>query len=341
MKANIPRSASEADARWKALEDFFSENVRDATGDKNYDVRTAHQVLFYEEIKTTATSPKIKVRDAWNEVWTTKPGDEGPSEVLTNRIAIALGAKFTDLTYQVKHTDMLMILPENVSDILPNAPAGTTHRQALVKALLTSGYQYNINNDIYHPEDGLTEDRDHMKFRDGIITKEIYKTLPSEIKAKIPLKSILGRSFVLLNDAVVVHKPRHQVKIGEGIAIGDKWAQKDRISRESFVLQGIYGNCDAKDDNSHSFTIRFPKGKRPKVPGWKAVPVGNKGESVMYGEYTSDTGNSMGTMWAAGDFAALMGLDLLSVRAEADGSQSVRLNEAFLYFPKTWHMDLH
>lgn len=83
---------------WIELEDQYNQSMS-LILDKQYNLKTAHKVLFINKIKDTATNPKITTKDAYGVKWKLKWGREVYTEPIANRLYLKLGGKMTDLVY--------------------------------------------------------------------------------------------------------------------------------------------------------------------------------------------------------------------------------------------------
>lgn len=315
---NMPKNAKSA---WKGFEEFWRNRLGAEYG-KDYGLKSSRAVLFYEGMDSSATSPKFEAKDAWGRKLKVKSGDEVQSEVIANRMWMAMGGKYTDLTYNTKGEELTIILPESAAEISPEAAKlGLRGREALEHAMLTSGYQYRLANNMYSS---------------GVIDKALYATFPKKFRKQVEYNKIKGRTFVRLKEAALEFKPREDIFFGSGAAFSSQLAAQDIVGRTSVLFNLFLGNRDAKDDNNRSVLIKFGKDDKNELPG-TSVLRNKDGKGSSYVEYQSDLGNSLGDMFAAGDIQKLMGMDFLKLRQDGPGKYSIRPAEPLLYVPGAWN----
>ena len=298
-----------AKARWEHLEQLYEKRVSDAL-ELQYSLKTARQVLRFKEIKDSATSPKIEAEDAYGQEWKLKWGDETQPEVISNRLYVALGGKFADLTYNAKAGELILILPKekSVNGCTP------LNAEELAQCLLQSQYKYNVKPNI---------------LASGVIDENFFE---KEIAGKLPkgagLKGeLLGSIYVTFKESMVEFGGKKVTEKGGAPAYSSEQAVQDPIARSLVLFNMWIGSRDSKDDNNRAILLKLLKNSNP--PGLLNI------DKTVYLETQHDLGHSMGQIYAAGEIASMAGQTFITTGCSPQ-QKAICFNEALLYLPQGW-----
>ncbi len=269
---------------WREIERWLSAKVseellgkkkfRKEFPDFSYDLTAAREILFWNDLKTTASSPKINTVDVFDQEWKLKWGEECAVEPIANRLRLKLGARFSDLTYaDARGSSHLLILPSPLERSMnPDKPMPTT-KSELIDAMLNSVYQFNMEPFI---------------LSHGTITEAnadtILSGLPKETPKKYRPKKLIGRTWLRFHESMV--EAKHDAFTAAGpVALHDEFALHDRGSRQSMIFTFWMDDVDVKEDNHRSIWIN---------------DFGGRGQPQFF-QYFHDPGSSLGGMSRAGE----------------------------------------
>lgn len=217
---------------WQYLENLVTKEIQDEIKSPSYNIDQARRVLFFDEIKTTATSPKVNTKDAFGVKWKVKWGEEIQTEAISNRLYVQLGGKFTDLVYvnTKGDKDLILVLDEKTNTL-----------EKFKDLLLNSVYKFNVSPYI---------------LKTGVITEDNAAKILTTVKQN-DLNKYIGRTFVTFKESSVSlealgFKKNQNVEIGAS-DLNSKVAQMSRVKRALAVFTYWIRNKDAKEDNSKTF----------------------------------------------------------------------------------------
>lgn len=244
-----------------------SKKFREEFPDFHYSLHSARKVLFWDDVKETATSPKIDAVDAFGQEWKLKWGEESIVEPVANRLRLLLGAKFADLTYaDVGGSSHLLILPSALEKSMSPDKEMPLTRGEFVRVMKESRYDFNVEPFI---------------LSSGVITEDnadaILAALPEEALKSYRKKRIIGRVWIRFRESMV--EVKHDViTTGGPVTTHSAVASDDRAMRQSMIVSFWMGETDIKEDNFRSLWIENFNGKR----------------GAQYLEFFHDPGSSMG-----------------------------------------------
>ena len=269
---------------WKEIETWICAAVTEKLNEKKkfrkknpgftYDLQEARTVLFWEKVKTTATSPKVDVTDALGQAWKLKWGEECAVEPITNHLRLQLGAKLTDLVYTDADagSHLLILCSESQRRMNPGTLMPVTEDE-LVAGLKESAYHFNVKPFIRSS---------------GKITREnagtiLKKLAPAAVKG-YRAGDLVGRTWISFRESMV--EVKHDV-INRGGPIENftESAASDRALRQSFMIALWLEEYDCKEDNFRST--------------WMKNFAGNTGE--QYFEFFHDAGSALGGLGRTGE----------------------------------------
>ncbi len=251
-----------------------SKKFRKEFPDFRYDLRAARQILFWDKVKDTATSPKIDTVDAFGQKWKLKWGEEATIGPMANRLRLLLGAKFAELTYtDVGGSAHLLILPSELEKSMNPDKEMPQSREAFVRVMRESDYDFNVEPFI---------------LASGTITEgnadTILADLPKEAKKPWRKKNLIGRTWISFRESIV--EVKHDVlTTGGPVTTHSEGCLGDRAMRQSMIVSFWLGQTDVKEDNFRSLWIEG---------------FGGKG-GAQYLEYFHDPGSSLGGARRAGE----------------------------------------
>lgn len=283
-----------------------------------YKIQAARKVLFFSEIKTTATSPKVTVEDAFGVVWKLKWGEESQTESVANRLWVKLGGKYNDLVYTNGSGESNLVLILNSPVEKERAKPGEcvpVTREDLRVCLLNSVYKFNVAP--YVIESGpITEDN-----ATRILGNLSSDAVPPYQKAQILNREENGgdRHYVIFKENMIEFKPSPKlVDRGGPTAFSAIGALDDRVARGLFLFNMWINNRDAKDDNNRGVVL--------------TDYLGQKGDT--YVEMQHDLGVSFGGISASGFLNRVpTGEWFLSHPGD---SGVISFNHFLLYMPNAW-----
>ncbi len=286
----------------------------------SYRISAARRVLFFDEIKDSSSSPKIKAEDAFGVGWKVKWGDEVQTEVVSNRLWMKLGGKYTDLVYANGRGEEHLVL------VLADPAKAEEHRgkdcrpvryEELASCLKESRYNFNL---------------DPYKLRAGVLSREnidsILANLPAEALDGYRKEDLLGRHYVTFRESLVEIKPPKSIaRRGGAACFSDLGARRDRVARGLLLFNMWIWNRDAKDDNNRAMLLSDLDGKK-----------------TSYVEMQHDLGASLGGLLSAGTINYLA-VEEDFARAGRTGSglfdwllspKKIFFRQFVLYYPEAW-----
>lgn len=239
-----------------------------------YRLKTARSVLFWEEIKTTATSPKVDTRDALGQKWKLKWGEEAAVEPVAHRLRLLLGAKFADLNYtDVGGASHLLILPSALEKSLNPDKAMPLTRAEFVEAMRESTYEFNAEPFI-HSSGVITEANADM----------ILEDLPAEALEPYRKERLTGRTWIRFRESMVEAK-HDAIPDGGPVSTHSAYVTGDRAMRQAMIVAFWLGHTDLKEDNFRALWIEGFGGHR----------------GPQYLEYFHDPGSAFGAGKRSGE----------------------------------------
>ena len=208
-----------------------------------YRLEAGRRVLFWEDVKTTATSPKIDTRDALGQKWKLKWGEEAAVEPVAHRLRLLLGAKFADLNYtDVGGSSHLLILPSALEKALNPDKAMPLTRGEFVEVMRESTYEFNAEPFI---------------LSSGVITgpaDEILAALPREALESYRKSDLTGRTWIRFRESMV--EAKHDViPDGGPVSTHCAFVTGDRAMRQAMIVAFWLGHTDLKEDNFRAVWI--------------------------------------------------------------------------------------
>ena len=298
---------------WQDLENWTTKKMQDLLKEDNklnknsateYSIENAKKVVFFKEIKITATSPKVDVQDVYGNNWKLKWGNEMQIEPVNNRLYMKLGGKFTDLVYANKPGVEGLVLILGDPKVAGSCNNINTYK-LLRDCLLNSKYKFDIVP--YTLEKGII---------DVINSDRILKNLPKYGQKKYRKDDLLARTFVTFHESMVEFKNKDFLEYGGPVASSTLGATEDRVARGLLVFNMWINNIDCKDDNAKSVMFEDDN-TREKI----------------YVEYQHDLGSSMGN---PGQTGKVNGLKNSSFVTANKTSNTLEFNQWLLYRPIAW-----
>jgi hypothetical protein len=312
---------------WSYLENFFTNHANLKVKKKNkdfkgsYNLEKARKVLFYSNMKDTATSAKINTKDIYGGKWKLKWGTETHTEVVANRLYTKLGAKFTDLVYAGKpgYAGHILILEGDDSSC-----ESIRSFSYLKKCLLESVYNFNI--EVYTLHHGVIDNGNLNKIFGHLKDEE------KNLEKVQDLTKFLGKEFVTFKTSMVEYKFEEGYHRGGPISLSHLGAKEDRVKRGLFLFNSWIRNYDAKDDNARSVVVED-----------------FQGEDKKYLEFYHDLGASLGPNGRSGLFneldegkdyisygSSLIYKDGLSKFITLPGNSRIFFPGLLAYRPESW-----
>ena len=278
--------------------------------DFHYDLNAARRVLFWDDIKVTATSPKINTVDAFDQEWKLKWGEESVIEPVANRLRLLAGSRYSDLTYaNVGGTSHLLILPSALQKSMNPDKAMPLTRAEFVREMKTSRYDFNVEPFI---------------LSSGLITEDnaeaILAGLPEEALKPFRQKRLIGRVWIRFRESMVESK-HDVINSGGPITTDSAVAAQDRALRQSMIAAFWMADVDIKEDNHRAV--------------WTKNFAGQSGDQYL--EFFHDPGSSLGGARRSGEINQLnykygtgdfLWLNPLSISLYSDAFQ--------IYRPEAW-----
>jgi hypothetical protein len=287
---------------WSDLESRLEARVSASIG-APYELERARRILRFEDIRSSATSPKVDAKDLQGQGWKIKWGCEVQTEALANRLYVELGAKFADLVYANKGGpgDLVLVLDRADPASAASSCDTVVTLEDFRRCLLASKYEFDVSaNVVGH----------------GVVTEEVLRQEPFS-SATGDTRELIGRHFVAFNESLVEFQPPASdfVLLGAG-PMSSGGASSDRAKRGLAVFTYWIHNKDAKDLN-------------------------NKGvidlSSASYAEYMHDMGASLGNVVTTGNPNLLKVGDAFVHRR----GDAVRFSSNMLFLPAAFEAATH
>ncbi|MFZ5949610.1 MAG: hypothetical protein ACOYXC_02810, partial [Candidatus Rifleibacteriota bacterium] len=263
-----------------------------------YDFKHARRVLFFDELKEDATSPKITTKDRYGLKWKLKWGDEVHTDVALTRLYIDLGGRYTDLKFYSGPAETILVLEKAGK----NTIAATFDQ--LANTLLNSKFEFHAHR--YLLPEPVLKDKTGKVLGSGIIDEEMAE------REGIPAEHI-GCYYVLFKECQLsLYNPA--IKRLGGAALSKTGAVEDRVARSSIVFNSWIKNKDMKDDNS-------------RVGLLYNLETGAFDQQV---EFQSDLGCTLGSLKPSGDLNRFEKSMIMLM------PQSINFFMRPLYIPQAW-----
>ena len=316
----IAPEKSEVQIRWEHLESWAEEQVRKTHPE--FTIAKARRVVFFKKLKTSATSPKIIVKDVYGEKWKLKWGDEIQTEVIANRLSVGLGAKYADLTYvngpgyglgipgKIQPGTILVLPRKNEKRKKKEEALGRCYPVTATEfadCLLKSNYAHNIRPNIL--ESGPIDQSTWNKIKDSFAHSFKDGETPDQVPDKYK-----DREYVVFKESMFEFQSKKFALRGGPVAFSSVGARSDRIARGVMLMNLWFANRDAKDDNNKGYLLK-----------------GFNGKDQVYIEAQHDLGFSFGGRFIAGEFGSLKGEEFIFEK-----SGRLKFDEPLAYLPKAW-----
>jgi hypothetical protein len=236
---------------WKKLEDnieletsqYLAKKEKKLGDDFKFELSKARNILFFRNLKESASSAKLKARGPYGLNWKIKFGVETQTEPVASRLYAFSGGKYVDLTYSmhISKTPLTLILDkkkemeegEKYCDRIETAVK-------LVECFKKSKFKFALSPYIH---------------KTGVVTKEnaekVLGLLPGDALKKYRLKKIIGRNYVIFNEVSVEFQGKKKFLNREGpVPMESMGSQTDRVSRGLGLFNLFIGNIDVKALNS-------------------------------------------------------------------------------------------
>lgn len=278
--------------------------------DFHYSLHAARRVLFWDDIKVTATSPKVDTVDAFDQEWKLKWGEESVVEPVANRLRLLAGSRYSDLTYaNVGGASHLLILPSVLQKSMNPDKVMPLTRADFVREMKTSRYDFNAEPFILS-SGTITEDN----------ADRILSGLPEEALKPFRKKRLIGRVWIRFRESMVESK-HDVINSGGPITTDSAVAAQDRAIRQAMIAAFWMGDVDVKEDNHRAV--------------WTKNFAGQSGDQYL--EFFHDPGSSLGGAQRSGELNKLnykygtgdfLWLNPLSISLYSDAFQ--------IYRPEAW-----
>lgn len=261
----------------------------------------ARRVVFYDELKEDATSPKIRVKDRYGINWGLKWGDEVHTDVALTRLAIDLGGTYVDPKFYSGPGETILVLdsPKKSKD------GAVTSFAQLATNLLNSKFQFHAERYLL-PGRELVKDAGGQVLGHGIVDEAMLERESID-------KKYLGAPYVLFKECQLSFFNPAVKRFG-GIALSNVGAVEDRVARSSLVFNCWIKNKDMKDDNSRAallYNIKTGEFDRPV-------------------EFQSDLGCTLGAMRPSGEINSFESSFVVKM------INSIGFSMKPLYVPASW-----
>ena len=265
-----------------------------------FDLTYARRVLFFDELKEDATSPKVTAKDRFGLKWKVKWGDEVHTDVAVTRMYIDLGAPYTDLKFYSGPGETILVLapPSETDKTQPKTFAEMSAQ------LLNSKFQFHADRYLL-PKPVLT-DKAGTILGSGIVTAEMAEKESMDPK-------YIGAYFVTFKECQLsLYNPA--IKRLGGASMNKLRATQDRVARGSLVFNAWIKNKDVKDDNTRAGFIFNPQ----------------TGDFDQYVEFISDLGCTLGSMKPSGELNSFEPKMIMLM------PQTINFVMRPLYIPESW-----
>lgn len=237
-----------------------------------FNFQYARRVVFYDELKEDATSPKIRVKDRFGINWGLKWGDEVHTDVAMTRLSMDLGASYADPKFYSGPGETILVL-----DPPGKSKEGTVSSFAqLATNLLNSKFAFHAERYLMPAKD-LLKDANGQILGHGLVDEAMLERESID-------KKYLGAPYVLFKECQLSFFNPAVKRFG-GAALSNVGAVQDRVTRSSIVFNALIKNKDMKDDNSRVALLFNEK----------------TGEFDRTVEYQSDLGCSLGHFKPSGE----------------------------------------
>lgn len=201
---------------------------------KRFDFSYARRILFFHELKDSASSPKITAKDRYGLKWKVKWGDEVHSDVVATRLAIDLGATYADLKFYSGPRETLLILP-------PGKDRPTTQHE-LADMLKKSSYKFHLKRYVV--------EEPSLKGNDGILagTGRVDEAM---LERESLDRKYLDCYYLAFKECQLTIDNPALKRLG-GVDLNRSSAVDDRVARGLVVFSAWIANPDVKEDNTRS-----------------------------------------------------------------------------------------
>ena len=206
----------------------------------------ARRVVFYDELKEDATSPKIRVKDRFGISWGLKWGDEVHTDVAMTRLAIDLGASYADPKFYSGPGETILVLDRPEKD----KEGAVSSFARLAADLLKSKFQFHAERYLLPAKD-LLKDSNGQIIGHGIVDEAMLERESID-------KKYLGAPYVLFKECQLSFFNPAVKRFG-GASLSNVGAVEDRVTRSSLIFNTWIKNKDMKDDNSRAALMFNPK----------------------------------------------------------------------------------
>lgn len=265
-----------------------------------FDPSYACRVLFFDDVDTDATSPKLGTKDRYGLKWKLKWGDEVHTDVAMSRLYMDLGGTCSDLKFYSGPGESILILDPPSKD----GPGAVHAFHELSARLLESRFQFHA--DRYLLSGPVLKDRQGRVLGSGRVDEKMIERESLDSK-------YLGAYFVTFKECQLsLYNPA--IKRLGGSPLSRLGAVEDRVARSSLIFNCWVKHKDMKDDNSRVAYLFNPK----------------TGAFDHHVEYQSDLGNVLGSRTSAGE--------LNSFEPSFVTWQATTINFTMnpLYIPRSW-----
>ncbi len=245
------------------------------TGKKaeRFDFAYARRILFFDELKTDASSPKIKVKDRYGISWKMKWGDEVHSDVVATRLAMELGATYVDPKFWSGPGESLLILPKSADRSAPST------REELESLLLKSSYKFHLER--YIADAPILTSENGARLGTGRVDEAMIERESLDAK-------YLGCIYLAFKECQLTIDNPALKRLG-GVDLNRGASLDDRVARSSVVFNTWINNPDVKEDNTRGGLLLDP----------------NTGAFSRYVEFLSDMGASFAGPYSSGCLSTL------------------------------------
>ncbi|MFZ5951147.1 MAG: hypothetical protein ACOYXC_10605, partial [Candidatus Rifleibacteriota bacterium] len=278
----------------------MAESIR-ATGGKKaakFDFTWAKRIMFFEELKESASSPKISGKDRFGLKWKIKWGDEVHSDVVSTRLAIDLGATYTDLKFYSGPGETLLILEPKSSGKKPQNQA------ELAEMLLKSSFKFHLNR--YVVEQPSVKAANGAFLGTGIVDQAMIERESLDEK-------YLGAYYLAFKECQLSIDNPALKRLG-GIDLVRGSSLEDRVARSLLVFSTWISNPDVKEDNTRGGLL------------WNS----KTGKFDRHVEFVSDMGASFAGPYSSGCLSTLSS----TVVGEVFNVKHFKIHPVFL--PDSW-----
>ena len=265
-----------------------------------FDFTYARRVLFYDELKADATSPKVTAKDRFGLKWKVKWGDEVHTDVAMTRIYIDLGGTYTDTKFYSGPGETILVLDPPSE----NKAGAIKDFTQLADELLASKFQFHAHRYLL-PKPQL-KDKTGRILGSGVVDRQMAE------RESIPAKYI-GANYVLFKESQLsLFNPAIR-RLG-GASLSNVGAPDDRVARSSMIFNCWAKNKDMKDDNSRVGLLFNPQTK----------------DFDRMVEFQSDIGCSLGSRQSQGELNSFEDSFVMLM------PMSINFILRPLYVPKAW-----